>query len=136
MDWDSVMADAQSTMANFGFETPLYVSVRALSGGNLQRLIIAREMSHRPRLIIASYPTRGLDVQSALAARRALLQAREEGAGVLLISEDLDELFLLSDRLIVLYQGRIAGNFVPAETDVYEIGHLMTGSKVAYDSPG
>jgi ABC-type uncharacterized transport system ATPase subunit len=69
-------------------------------------------------------------VQSTIAARQALVQAREGGAGVLLISEDLEELFALSDRLLVLYGGRIVGEFKPAETNIYEIGHLMTGSKV------
>jgi simple sugar transport system ATP-binding protein len=136
MDWPSIKADAQSTLANLGFDIPLHTPARALSGGNLQRMVIAREMSHQPRLIIASYPTRGLDVQSALAARKALLQARDNGAGILLISEDLDELFMLSDRVIVLYQGRIVGTFAPDETDVYEIGHLMTGSEVRHASQG
>jgi len=92
-------------------------------------MVIVREMTHNPRLLIASYLTRGLDVQSTLAARRALLQACENGAGVLLISEDLEELFTLSDRLIVLFNGEIAGTFVPSETTVYEVGHLMTGAK-------
>jgi len=136
MDWSSVKADAQSTLAKLGFDVSLYAPAKALSGGNLQRMIIAREMSHQPRLIIASYPTRGLDVQSALAARRALIQARDNGAGILLISEDLEELFMLSDRMIVLYQGRIVGTFAPTETDVYEIGHLMTGSEVPYAPHG
>jgi ABC-type uncharacterized transport system ATPase subunit len=131
VDWPSVKADAHSSLANLGFDIPLYAPAKALSGGNLQRMVIAREMSHQPRLIIASYLTRGLDVQSALAARRTLLQARDNGAGILLISEDLDELFMLSDQLIVLYQGRIVGTFSPTETDVYEIGHLMTGSEVS-----
>ncbi|MGD2155617.1 MAG: ABC transporter ATP-binding protein [Anaerolineales bacterium] len=132
IDWIAAKADAQKTLSNLGFEVPLYIPAKSLSGGNLQRMVIAREMSHQPRLIIASYLTRGLDVQSTLAARKALLQARADGAGVLLISEDLDELFLLSDRLIVLYLGKIVGNFLPPETDVYQIGHLMTGSEVHY----
>ena len=99
-------------------------------------MVIIREMCHRPRLIVASYLTRGLDVQSTLAARKALLQARDNGAGVLLISEDLEELFSLSDRLIVLYQGKIVGTCLPTETNVYEIGHLMTGSEDQYASQG
>jgi simple sugar transport system ATP-binding protein len=86
-------------------------------------------MDHQPKLIVASYLTSGLDVQSAVVARQALLQARNDGAGVLLISEDLEELFALSDRLIVLYNGKVAGQFKPAETDFYTVGHLMTGSK-------
>jgi len=98
----------------------------------MQRMVIAREMIGEPRLIIASYLTRGLDVQSAIAARQALIQARDSGTGVLLISEDLDELFALSDWLIVLYGGRIVGHFKPEDTNVYEVGHLMTGSEVEH----
>jgi simple sugar transport system ATP-binding protein len=93
-------------------------------------MVIVREMSHEPQLIIALYLTRGLDVQSTNAARRALIQARDDGAGVLLISEDLEELFNLSDRIVVMHSGRIAGKFHPEETDIYEIGHIMTGSGV------
>jgi len=129
MDWPKVKSDMQASLSKFGFSFSPDVMVRSLSGGNLQRLIIAREMAHNPHLIIASYLTRGLDVQSAIVTRQALLEARNNGAGVLLISEDLDELFNLSDRLIVLYGGRIVGNFKPAETDIFTVGHLMTGSK-------
>jgi simple sugar transport system ATP-binding protein len=95
-------------------------------------MVIVREMSHEPQLIIASYLTRGLDVQSTNAARQALIQARDNGAGVLLISEDLEELFNLSNRLIVMYGGRIAGKFHPEETDIFEVGHIMTGSVVEH----
>ncbi len=127
VDWQAVRQDMETALAKFGFSFSPYTLARSLSGGNLQRLIIAREMDHHPRLIIASYITSGLDVQSATVARQALLQARNEDAGVLLISEDLEELFSLSDRLVVLYGGQIVGEFKPAETDVYTVGHLMTG---------
>ena len=130
MDWQAVKADAQAMMEKLGFSFPFYVPARSLSGGNLQRMVIVREMTHAPRLIIASYLTRGLDVQSTLAARQTLIQARQNGAGVLLISEDLEELFTLSDRLIVLYAGRIVGAFRPEDTNIYQVGHLMTGSEV------
>jgi simple sugar transport system ATP-binding protein len=116
------------------FTFPLYVPARSLSGGNLQRMVIVREIAQEPRLIIASYLTRGLDVQSTIAARQALVRARDNGAGILLISEDLEELFTLSDRLIVLFEGRIVGSFNPGDKSVYEVGHLMTGSEVAYDA--
>ncbi len=132
MDWHSVRVDTEQAMEQLGFPFSLHVPARSLSGGNLQRMVIVREMSHAPQLIIASYLTRGLDVQSTSAARQALLQARDEGAGVLLISEDLEELFSLSDRLIVMYGGRIAGVFDPDETDIYEVGHLMTGSRAEH----
>jgi simple sugar transport system ATP-binding protein len=93
-------------------------------------MIIAREMEFDPSLVVASYLTSGLDVQSTLAARQALIDARARGAGILLISEDLDELFALSNRIIVMYAGRIVGSFKPEETNLYEVGLLMTGSKV------
>lgn len=133
MDWQAVRADVEQTSKQLGFTSPLYVPARSLSGGNLQRMVIVREMAGGPRLIIASYLTRGLDVQSTIAARQALVNARAQGAGVLLISEDLEELFTLSDRLIVLFAGKIVGTFTPQETDVYTIGHLMTGSEASHD---
>jgi ABC-type uncharacterized transport system ATPase subunit len=136
MDWAAVKADIDKTVKRLGFSLNFYTIAKSLSGGNLQRMVILREMTHNPRLIIASYLTRGLDVQSAVAARQALVQAREGGAGVLLISEDLEELFTLSDRLLVLYGGSIVGEFKPSETDIFEVGHLMTGSKVEHVSNG
>ena len=77
---------------------------------------------------MASYPTRGLDMVSAMSARRLLTAIRNGGAGVLLVSEDLDELYGLSDRLIVLFEGRIVRTAVPSGICREEIGHLMTGS--------
>jgi simple sugar transport system ATP-binding protein len=132
IDWQALRSDVENSMERLGFSFSLDALARSLSGGNLQRMVIVRELSHNPRLIVASYLTRGLDVQSTIAARQALIQARDDDAGVLLISEDLEELFMLSDRLIVLYAGRIAGSFTPDETNIYEVGHLMTGSEVEY----
>jgi simple sugar transport system ATP-binding protein len=129
MDWPAVRLDAEDAMQRLGFSFSLAGPARSLSGGNLQRMVIVRELSHDPRLIIASYITRGLDAQSARAAQRALLQARARGAGVLFISEDLEELFLLSDRLVVLYAGQIVGRFRPEETEPVAVGRLMTGSE-------
>jgi len=97
-------------------------------------MVILRELESDPKLIIASYFTRGLDVQSTIAARQALMHAREGGAAVLLVSEDLDELFTVSDRMVVLFGGAIVGEFKPEETNMYEIGHLMTGSGVCNDA--
>jgi ABC-type uncharacterized transport system ATPase subunit len=136
MDWKAVKDDAERTMQALEFSFPLNVPARSLSGGNLQRMVIVREMTQEPRLIIASYLTRGLDVQSTIAARQALVNARDGGAGILLISEDLEELFTLSDRLIVIYGGKIVGSFKPAETNVFEVGHMMTGSEVQHVKNG
>ena len=131
IDWKAIKQDFSTSMDQLGFKLPLYSLARSLSGGNLQRLVIAREMAHQPELIIASYLTSGLDVRSAIAARESLAQARAQGAGVLLFSDDLDELFSMSDRLIVLQGGSIRGQFKPAETSYQEIGYLMTGSEAS-----
>jgi simple sugar transport system ATP-binding protein len=132
IDWAAVRGDLDRSLKRLGFQIPSpFVPVGILSGGNVQRVTLAQETAHDPRLIIAFYPTRGLDVRSAAAAREILVSFRNSGSGVLLISEDLDELFAMSDRLIVLYRGRIAGLFTPRETTVREVGFLMTGSKEA-----
>ncbi len=136
IDWQAVKADVEKSEKELGFSVNLYTLARSLSGGNQQRMVIIREMAHAPRLIIASYLTRGLDVQTAIAARQALVQAQQSGAGILLVSEDLDELFTLSSRLIVLYGGKIVGEFRPQETNIYEVGHLMTGSEVQHVAKG
>jgi general nucleoside transport system ATP-binding protein len=136
MDWEAVRRDLQRSSASLGFDLPAYAMARSLSGGNLQRMVISREMAHAPRLIVASYLTRGLDAQSTIAARQALVQARRGGAAVLLISEDLDELFALSDRLIVLRGGRIVASLQPNETDTFQVGHFMTGGEAQHVDAG
>ena len=134
MDWQAVKADFEKSTKRLGLTVPLYKLARTLSGGNLQRMIIIRELEDEPKLIIASYFTRGLDVQSTIAARQALVQAREGGAAILMISEDLDELFTISDRIVVLFCGELVGEYQPEDTDIYEIGHLMTGTEVQHDA--
>ena len=101
--------------------------VRHLSGGNIQRVMLAGELGQRASVFLAYYPTRGLDVISAESTRGLLLQQRDDGAATVLVSEDLDELLALSDRLIVMYRGRVAGEFTPAVVSLQEIGLLMTG---------
>jgi general nucleoside transport system ATP-binding protein len=100
---------------------------RLLSGGNLQRLILAREIDSRPALLVAVQPTRGLDVGAIETVHRLLLERRAGGAAILLISEDLDEILALADRIDVMYEGRIVGSFDAAAADIHEIGLLMTG---------
>lgn len=129
IDWTRARQDLDRSLARLGFTLPsVDARAGALSGGNVQRLILAREMARDPRLIVAFYPTRGLDVRSAIAARERLSACRDQGAGVLLISEDLGELFASSDRLVVLFRGRIVGAGTPREITVEEVGYLMTGS--------
>jgi len=129
MDWPAARDDQAQAFTRLGFPVPsLDARLGTLSGGNVQRAVLARELAHAPRLIVALNPTRGLDARSTAATRRALLDARDAGAAVLLISEDLDELLALADRLVVLFRGRIVGAGRPAELGVETIGHLMTGS--------
>jgi general nucleoside transport system ATP-binding protein len=130
IDWVSVRSDLQASLERLGFRIPpFYVPLGTLSGGNIQRMILARELAHNPRLIIAFYPTRGLDVQSAAAAREVLLASRDAGAGILLISEDLDELFSLGDRLAVMLRGAIVATGSPQDITIEQVGYLMTGSR-------
>jgi ABC-type uncharacterized transport system ATPase subunit len=109
--------------------------VRLLSGGNLQRVILAREISGEPALMIAMQPTRGLDVGAIEGVRRLLLEQRDADAAILLVSEELEELLALSDRLFVIYEGQIMGE-VPIDpvkgpsTDIETIGLMMTGTSL------
>jgi simple sugar transport system ATP-binding protein len=137
IDWHSVRDDIERSLKRLGFTIPsLDMPVGTLSGGNVQRVVLAREMARNPKLILAFYPTRGLDVRSTMAARELFMACRDAGAGVLLISEDLGELFSLSDRLVVLFRGRIVGTSTPQEITMNEVGYLMTGSKGEYGPHG
>jgi len=118
-------------------ETP----VRLLSGGNLQRVILAREISGEPAFMVAMQPTRGLDVGAIEGVHRLLLAQREAGSGILLVSEELEELFSLSDRIYVIYEGRIMGEVQidgeePSDEMVETIGLMMTGTPLEKISQG
>ena len=99
---------------------------RLLSGGNAQKLVLARELSGEPNVLIAHSPTRGLDVRACAAVHRALREASRVGTAVLLISEDLDEVLSVADRIGVINRGRIVGEF-DAPADRQEIGRVMVG---------
>jgi len=104
------------------------VPAKNLSGGNLQKLILAREISRRPKVLIACQPTRGLDVGATEYIRKKLLEEAQKGVAILLISEDLDEVLMMSDRIAVMYEGQIM-DIVPPDTDIRKIGLLMAGVK-------
>lgn len=101
--------------------------IRLLSGGNLQKALIAREVTQDHTVLIARSPTRGLDVGATSTVRDQILAERDRGIGVLLISEDLDELLALSDRVVVIYEGKIAGKMPVAEATAERLGLLMSG---------
>jgi ABC-type uncharacterized transport system ATPase subunit len=99
----------------------------ALSGGNQQKVVVAREVSRNPRVLIAAQPTRGLDVGAIEFVHRQLVAERDTGRGVLLVSLELDEILSLSDRILVIYEGRIVGEYSPDVTEE-ELGIAMTGA--------
>ena len=101
---------------------------RKLSGGNLQKLILARELSSTPRMVVAMQPTRGLDVGAIESVQQLLLNQRAQGTAILLVSEDLDELLSLSDRIAVMYEEQIVGTVCTGEFDINQIGLMMTGT--------
>jgi simple sugar transport system ATP-binding protein len=127
--WKLARDRVVEALNTFGLRFPaLEIRVGGLSGGNVQRVVFARELAREPRLLISYYPTRGMDVPSAMASRAILRSRRASGAACLLVSEDLDELFELSDRLIVMHRGEIVGTFEPNETNPHAVGILMTGA--------
>jgi len=122
---------SNALIKDYNIDTPNKdATSRFLSGGNQQRLVVAREFSRKPKFIIAAQPTRGLDVAGIEYVHRKLIEMRNQGAAILLISADLDEIWALSDRIAVLYEGRIVAIKKPDETDEQELGVLMTGGEV------
>jgi simple sugar transport system ATP-binding protein len=104
--------------------------ISMLSGGNMQKVVVGRELSGSPSFIIANQPTRGLDVGSIEFVHRTLIDARDKGAGILLVSVELDEIMSLSDRIIVMYRGQIQGEVDAATVSEEELGLLMAGASV------
>ncbi|MDD4042539.1 MAG: ABC transporter ATP-binding protein [Anaerolineaceae bacterium] len=128
---DYVAADtlAGGLKDEYDIQAPsVQTQARKLSGGNLQKLILARELSSTPRLIVAMQPTRGLDVGAIESVQQLLLRQREQGCAILLVSEDLDELLALSDRIAVMYEGHVVGTICSADFDITKIGLMMTGT--------
>ena len=128
LDWGAIREWIGTTYSAFPMTMPEpSLAVGTLSGGNMQRVVLNRELTRDPRVLVAYYPTRGLDVQTAEVTRALLLKAREAGAAMVLISEDLDELFAMSDRLMVIHRGEVVGLSRPADTSAHQVGMLMTG---------
>ncbi len=127
LDYEAAQRFARELILEYNIATPSpRTLVKSLSGGNIQRLILARELSAQPALIVAAHPTYGLDISATEQIHRLLLQRRDGGASVLLVSEDLEEILTLSDRVGVMFDGELVG-VVPAGTDREAIGLMMTG---------
>ncbi|MFH8795581.1 ABC transporter ATP-binding protein [Streptomyces sp. NPDC017941] len=129
LDIKGAQADTRRIVEEYDVRTPgIDVTAASLSGGNQQKLIVGREMSHKPRFLIAAHPTRGVDVGAQAQIWDQIRAARREGLAVLLISADLDELIGLSDTLRVIYRGRLVADADPASVTPEELGSAMTGA--------
>ncbi len=132
MDWTAVHKVCVKNVIDFDVRTPsIYSLADHLSGGNQQKLVVARELSRDVKLMIASQPTRGLDVGSIEYIHGRIIEARDKGVGVLIVSTELDEIMALSDRILVMFRGRVVAEFPAAEADIAQIGLAMAGARVA-----
>jgi simple sugar transport system ATP-binding protein len=104
--------------------------VRLLSGGNVQKVLLAREFSTNPKVLVAASPTRGLDVGAIETVRERLVEAADNGVGILLISEDLEEIMSLADRIVVMYEGRLVADMPAVGATREQLGLLMGGAKM------
>jgi simple sugar transport system ATP-binding protein len=129
LDFAAMRAHAAELVARFNVKTPsLETPLKNLSGGNIQKLILARELSRQPKVLIAAQPTRGVDIGATEYIHQRLLEQRARGTAILLISEDLDEIQALSDRIAVMYEGQIKGTFKRGEAAPETLGLLMAGA--------
>jgi len=128
LNYDEIKEDAESIVRNFSISSPsIHVPMKQLSGGNIQKLIVGREVSAGPVLLVASHPTYGLDVGATEYIRKQLVKRRDEGEAVLLVSEDLEEILELSDRIAVMFEGKIVGILDRQDANIEEIGLMMAG---------
>jgi simple sugar transport system ATP-binding protein len=131
LDEKRIRARAEELISRFDIRARATDPVGTLSGGNIQKVLLARVLAREPRVLVVAQPTQGLDVGATEYVRSQLLAQRAAGAGVLLISEDLEELLALSDRLVVMYEGELVGRFDRADVDVERLGLLMAGLRDA-----
>lgn len=129
LDRDAATTHAGELVADYAVKVgQMDAPIAALSGGNLQRLLVGRELEGEPAVLIAAQPTRGLDVQGVAAIQAILVEQSQRGVGILLISEDLEELFALSDRLLVMHEGQVVAEFDPDVATRTEVGAAMAGA--------
>ncbi len=130
LDFKAIAQRSQQLVQEFRVKTPsIDTPIKSLSGGNIQKVILARELSTDPKVLIAAQPTRGVDIGATEYIHQRLLEQRAKGTAILLISEDLDEILALSDRIAVLYEGEIMGVVRREETNAEELGLMMAGER-------
>jgi len=127
LNYEKINSHAEKIVKEFDVKTPsIKTPIRNLSGGNQQKVVVGREISFSPDFLIASQPTRGLDIGATEFIHQLLVNLRNKGKAILLVSADLDEILNLSDRILVMYNGEIVGSFVEGEVDEKELGYYMT----------
>ncbi|MFQ5970783.1 MAG: ABC transporter ATP-binding protein [Alphaproteobacteria bacterium] len=130
LKWDNVNERAAQLVSDFDVRSPsIFTSAESLSGGNQQKLVVARELSRDVKLIVASQPTRGIDVGSIEYIHKRIVAARDRGVGALIVSTELDEIMALADRILVMYRGRVVAEFEGGAAEVTRIGLAMAGVK-------
>ena len=132
----AIKRNSTELVRKFNVKTPtLETPVKNLSGGNIQKLVLARELSRKPQVIVAAQPTRGLDIGATEYVHAQLLAQRDLGTATLLISEDLDEILALSDRILVIFHGQIMGDVPRAEATAEKLGLMMAGESHQPEEP-
>jgi simple sugar transport system ATP-binding protein len=128
MDNAAIRADTAAKMAKFDIRPPdTELAARSFSGGNQQKLVVAREIERDPEILLVGQPTRGVDIGAIEFIHKQLVSLRDRGKAILLVSVELDEILSLSDRIVVMFDGRIMGERDPERTDARELGLLMAG---------
>ena len=128
MDNEALRADTASKMATYDVRPPIpTLPAKSFSGGNQQKIVVAREMDRNPELLLIGQPTRGVDIGAIEFIHKQIIALRDAGKAVLLVSVELDEIMSLSDRVLVMFDGQIMGERVPAQTDERELGMMMAG---------
>jgi simple sugar transport system ATP-binding protein len=128
LDFKAISQRSWQLVRDFQVKTPtIETKIKSLSGGNIQKVIMARELARQPRVLVAAQPTRGVDIGATEYIHQRLLDQRAQGTATLLISEDLDEILALCDRIAVLYEGRIMGIVPRANATAAQLGLLMSG---------
>ncbi len=129
LNYTKAAEKARDLIRRYSILTPaLGIAARSLSGGNLQKLVIAREFDFNPQLLVISHPSRGIDIRTIRFVHNEIIKRRNSGDGVLLVSGDLDEVLALSDRIGVMYRGRLVKPTEPTKTNKKELGMYMTGA--------
>ncbi len=127
-NFKAIAIRSKELVNNYNVKTPsVETPVKSLSGGNIQKIILARELSRQPKVLIAAQPTRGLDIGATEYVHKRLIEQRSEGTAILLISEDLDEILALSDRIAVIYEGQIMDVVNRDKATAEGLGLLMAG---------